>query len=232
MFDLGLQRARRMFQERWRDVGEVQQVRGAGQLFAGDFSSAATAGEEFAGSRLGLGVMHDLEGEVVSIRGETWRVPVDGRPIRVRPEEGIAFGIAAHGGREHKVPVAPGADLERLLSVIDDFLRAARIDDDHLICAVEVRGHFSAVTLRTVAPPTHDHETLGEIIDGETRFTFDDWHGTLVGFRFPDPTSDVVIPGLHLHGLSADASSGGHVRAATTVAVELRVWVDEFLPLA
>lgn len=215
-----------------RDRGSVDQARTAGRLFAGDFTAATTAGEEFEGSRLGLGVMHDLDGEVVSIHGRTWRVPVDGTPVAVGADEGIAFGVAAHGGREHRLPLAADLDVEGILTAIDAYLERTHVDHEQVVCGVEIDGTFKDVVLRTVAPPTHDGATLGEIIDEETRFTFPSWDGTLVGFRFPDASSGITIPGLHLHGLSRDLSSGGHLRNATTTSVTARIWVDDLHPVA
>lgn len=47
--------------------------------------------------------MHDLEGELVSLRGTTWRVPIEGTPEVVDPGEEIAFGIAPTGGIPHTI---------------------------------------------------------------------------------------------------------------------------------
>lgn len=232
MHDGVLKHLRETFHLRHGDQrGAVDQARGAGRLFAGDYSSSTTAGEEFGGSRLGLGVMHDLDGEVVSVRGFTWRVPVDGTPVEVRADEGIAFAVAAHGGREHELVIAPGTDVDGILTAIDAYLLETHVDHEQVVCAVEIVGDFTDVVVRTVAPPTREHETLGEIIDDETRFSFDAWRGTLVGFRFPDQTSGQTIPGLHLHGISADAQTGGHVRNAIAASVRASIWVDELHPI-
>ena len=37
--------------------------------------------------------------------------------------------------------------------------------------------------------------------------------GTLVGFRFPEFTEGINVPGYHLHFLSEDHRAGGHVLA-------------------
>ena len=231
MHDSVLARMRHAWRDRHPQHGDVDQARSAGRLFAGDYTTSTTAGDEFGGSRLGLGVMHDLDGEVVSLRGFTWRIPVDGTPREVSHEEGIAFGVAAHGGREHVFSIPEGADLDGILKSVDSYLSDTHIDHEQVVCAIEVVGDFSDVVLRTVAPPTREGEPLGEIIDDETRFTFPSWRGTLVGFRFPDDTDGQTIPGLHLHGISHDATSGGHLRQATVGDVTARIWVDDLHPV-
>lgn len=212
-------------------AGWVDQRRTASRLFAGDYTASTTAGEEFGGSRLGVGVMEGLDGEIVSIHGATWRVPVDGVPVPVSAEETIAFGVAAHGGRQHRFTLHSGADMDGILRTIDAYLHRTHVDHEKVVCAVEIVGDFTDVVLRTVAPPTHEGESLGEVIEHETRFAFPTWTGTLVGFRFPDATTGQTIPGLHLHGLAEDAGSGGHVRNATTGTVQARLWVDHLHPV-
>lgn len=229
MHDNALERLREKYFHHHREGrhGEVTQTRSAGRLFAGDYSTSTTVGQEFGGSRLGLGVMHDLGGEVVSRNGITWRVPVDGKPIEVGQDEGIAFGVAAHGGTEHKVSMSNGLDMDGILAAIDTYLEKTHVDHEQVVCAVEIEGTFTGVLVRTVAPPTHDNETLAEVIDDESRFEFATWSGALVGFRFPDSTEGETIPGLHLHAISTDAMSGGHVRNATTANVTAHIWVDD-----
>lgn len=230
MRDQVLEHIRRTFHLR-HGHGIVEQSRGAGALFNGDFSSSATAGAEFTGSRLGLGVMHDLDGEVVSVKGQTWRIPVSGIAIEVLPSEGIAFGIAAHGGREHQISIPAGSDRSGILLAIDTYLGKRHIDHEYVVCAIEIVGSFTGVLLRTEAPATFPNETLSEVLENETRFEFEQWRGTLVGFRFPDENDGQTIPGLHLHAISFDHTSGGHVHKAVTADVVATLWVDELHPV-
>ncbi|MGK0332351.1 MAG: acetolactate decarboxylase [Minisyncoccia bacterium] len=230
MHDPVLSALRNSIHQRTRH-GEVDQTRSAGRLFAGDFSSGTTAGAEFGSSRLGIGVMHDLDGEIVSLRGETWRIPVDGKPVAVGPNETIAFGIAAHGGRRHALDVPDGSDVDGIVAAIDSYLKRTHTDHEQVVCAVEIVGEFSDVLARTVAPPDHQGVSLGEVIDRETRFNFSHWQGTMVGFRFPNHTNGDTIPGLHLHAISIDRSSGGHVRNVVTRTTHSNIWIDELHPI-
>jgi len=209
------------------DHGSVNQAGSANTLFAGNFSGTTTVKSEFANTRLGLGVMHDLEGEVVSLRGTTWRVPIEGTPEVLDPGEEIAFGIAATGGIAHTFHLKPALSIEGVLEHLDAYLLATHVDHEHVVCAIEMQGTFSDVALRTEGHPDWEGESLGEVLDHETRFIFPHWNGTLVGFRYPDSTTGTTIPGLHLHAISDDRQSGGHVRNATTGVVRASVWVDD-----
>ena len=173
--------------------GEVEQAGTASQLFAGHFEGIATVEEEFGSSRLGIGVMHDLDGEVVSINGTTWAIPSSGTPQIVAPSDTIAFGISAHGGTRHELAIEPGADLEGIQQAIDTTLSALHEDHEHIVCAVSITGSFRDVLLRTVHHPDYEGETLGEIIDDEIRFVFNQWQGSVVGFRYPDHSTGQTI---------------------------------------
>ena len=227
MFDEGLVRARRALHALVTGHGSIDQSRDADRLFAGDYSTSTTAGEEFKGSRLGLGVMRDLDGEVVSVDGRTWCIPADGRPRRVGDDEGVAFAMAAYGGRRHDVALPPGTDFSGITHALDAYLDATAHHEPNLICAIELVGEFHDVLLRTVAPVDYVGEPLAEVIEHERRFSFEAWQGTVVGFRFPDEVDGTRIPGLHLHAISTDESSGGHVRQLRVAQVTAALWVDE-----
>ena len=207
--------------------GEVEQAGSASQLFAGHFDGITTVEQEFGSSRLGIGVMHDLDGEVVSIDGTTWAIPPSGTPRVVEPSDTIAFGISAHGGSRHRLSIEPGADLDGIRQAID--IKLAQLHEDHeqIVCAVSIEGSFRDVLLRTVHHPDYEGESLGEIIDDEIRFGFDYWRGCVVGFRYPDQSNGQTIPGLHLHAIATDLLSGGHVRNIIAEEVTAELWADD-----
>ena len=209
------------------DHGTVHQSRSAKSLFAGNFDGVMSVQAEFSRSRLGIGVMENLDGELVSLRGATWAVPSSGVPRVAHEQETVAFGIAASGGVRHKIQISTDASLEEISDEIDEALLKLHIDHEEIVCAIEIVGDFRDVVLRTVHQPDYEGETLGEIIDDEVRFSFNRWTGTLVGFRYPDKTSGLTIPGLHLHGISDDRKSGGHLRAATVIRVSAQIWLDD-----
>ena len=156
---------------------------------------------------------------------------MSGIPVEVMANEGIAFGIAAHGGKEHRVAIPAGSDLTGILAEIDAYLERSHIDHEAVVCAVEIEGSFTDVLLRTEAPAIFASESLSQILEHETRFEFVNWRGTLVGFRFPDESDGLTIPGLHFHAISHDHTSGGHVHEFVTAEVVAMIWVDELHPV-
>lgn len=50
-----------------------------------------------------------------------------------------------------------------------------------------------------------------DVVSNQTIFEFKNVSGTLVGFRTPDYMNEVNVVGYHLHFVTKDRRSGGHV---------------------
>ena len=119
--------------------------------------------------------------------------------------------------------------MAEITALVDEVLAAEAIHHDYLVAAVAVTGEFSHVLLRSEHGQTPPYQPLGTegSVTGEVRFELAPWSGTFVGFRFPDVADDIVIPGLHLHGIARDHTSGGHCHQLTVTKARLQVWVDD-----
>ncbi len=216
------------------ELGHIQQTEIVKDLFEGHYESATTVAQAFRGAVLGIGVAEAVDGEIVAFDNTVWRVPVDGIPVVADRALGLPFSVVARGGTAITESVAAGTDFSGLTALIDEVRKAAGQHDDHAVAAVRVDGTFTGVVLRSEPRQQRPYRPLTEVLEHEVRFPFANWSGTLVGFRFPDVNDQVVIPGLHLHGIGADRQSGGHCHRAVTVAATLRVWIDDvgiFVPM-
>jgi len=215
--------------------GHIRQTEVLSDIFAGHFDAVTTVGEAFApvlqgqGERngLGLGVAEAADGEVVAFDGEVWRIPEDGRPVLADPGLGLPFAVVAEGGEPVIAQLPAGLGFTEITAHVDALLRRLDKHHNHLVAAVRIDGLFGDVLLRSEPRQTPPFPTLTTVLEHESSFAFSCWPGTLVGFRFPDVNDGIVIPGLHLHGVSDDRASGGHCHHATIIAATLRVWVDD-----
>jgi acetolactate decarboxylase len=207
--------------------GHIHQTEVLSDLFAGHFEAVTTVSEAFGQTLLGLGVAEAADGEVVAFDGEVWRIPADGRPVIAEPSLGLPFAIAADGG-EHLIEELPtGLDFAGITDHIDTTLRGLDVHHDHLVAAIRIDGTFCDVLMRSEPRQSPPYPLLSAVLEHEAQFAFATWSGTLVGFRFPDVNDGIVIPGLHLHGVSCDRSSGGHCHHATIMSATMRIWVDD-----
>ena len=221
MFDSALVAAVR---RRHTSTGHIVQVDYFRDLYSGHYEAHTTVAETFTGSVLGLGVAAELDGEIASLDGVTWQIRDDGIPILAAPDVGMPFAIAAFGGVALTDELHPGDDFAPITTRIDAALSST---DPHAVAAVRIDGSFTDVLLRSEPRQTPPFDPLPTVLDHEVRFAFPTWSGTLMGFRFPDVDDGEIVPGLHLHAISADRSSGGHCHTATVQQATITIWFDD-----
>jgi acetolactate decarboxylase len=202
--------------------GVVRQVEPVRDLMCGNYDAVTTVADAFTGTHLGLGVAAACDGEIVSVDGNTWRIPVTGIAEPAPAELGLAFTVAASSGQSVKLAIEQPMTFAGLADLVAEMVQVEHCG----VAAVRVDGHFTDVVLRSEARQHEPYPPLSEVLAKEVRFTFAQWSGTLVGFFFAGGDADVVIPALHLHAISADRRSGGHCHEVTVHNGALSVWLD------
>lgn len=163
--------------------GHVHQTDAVTDLLHGNYESVTTVAEVFPNSLLGLGVADRLDGEIVSVDGETWRVPASGIPEIAHNNLGMPFAISAEGGAPIPVAVEQGATVDEISHLIESIVAESN-DGNHAIVAVRIDGTFNNILLRSEHKQEPPFEHLDEVLRHETQFPFESWTGTLVGFPF------------------------------------------------
>ena len=180
-------------------------------LMAGRYDGDATIGDLLAHGDLGIGTTQGLGGELVVVDGEPFVIDGDGSVSRVPPDMRTPFAVVCRFAPS-ATTAASGLDAEALRRRIDQ-LAPAHAE----VLAVRVDGRFAHLQLRSVHAPSRPYPPLAEVTSHQTEWTVPTADGSLVGFRFPDATAGIEVPGYHLHFLSEDRGIGGHVLAATLV---------------
>jgi acetolactate decarboxylase len=94
------------------------------------------------------------------------------------------------------------------------------------IQALRVSGRFTALKVRSVPRQVEPYPVLERVVaEQQVVRELKDIAGTMVGYRFPDVAGTIAPPAFHLHFISADGSTGGHVLDFTLAAG--RIEVDE-----
>jgi acetolactate decarboxylase len=167
---------------------------------------------------LGIGTIQHLDGELVIVDGEAWVAHADGSITAVAPETKTPFVVACRFAAGTSRHTTEPTSFAALCNELDDLAPA-----DEPVVAVRVDGHFRDLRLRSVHAQQPPYPPLREVVAHQTEWTVDDAVGTVVGFRFPDASSGIEVPGYHLHFLSDDRAVGGHVLGLTLVAGDLTV---------
>jgi acetolactate decarboxylase len=183
----------------------THQLQLAHVLLDGGYDGVATLEEALAGGDHGLGTVDRLDGELVVVDGEPWRVDWHGvaelLPLSTRTPFVVVSTLEAP--RTLRLRDASRADVA---AAVEDL-----VDDPGAVVSVRLEGSFTSVLVRSVPPQDPPYRPYLEVCaTDEVRWEHRPFEGVFVGFRFPDLEPGATIPGLHLHGLDRDRTTGGH----------------------
>jgi acetolactate decarboxylase len=173
---------------------------------AGAYDGDATVGELLAHGDLGIGTVAALDGELVVVDGAAFVVDGDARVRPVPDELTTPFAVVCRFAPVAEVAVAGPLSLAALHRRIEGLAPAGAE-----VLALRVDGTFSDLRLRSVARQVRPYPPLAEVTAHQREWVAPTAQGSLVGFRFPDASAGLEVPGFHLHFLASDRSTGGHV---------------------
>ncbi len=154
----------------------------------------------------GLGTFNALDGEMTALDGKFFQARSDGRVYPAKADMRTPFAVMIPFDPTLSVEIAERTGFAALLRALD---RA--VPSKNLFYAVRVDGHFSRIKVRAVPRQEKPYRPLVDVTAHQPEFMFHDIGGSLVGFRFPDYTAGINVPGYHVHFVSDDRLVGGHV---------------------
>jgi acetolactate decarboxylase len=186
--------------------GWVSQVGTYDYLVKPDYDGLAPVDSVTAGTTIGLGTFDQLNGELVMVGGVVYRVGTDGVPAIAASSATTPFLQAIRFDPDRSAPVPPGTLCSALTALVD-----AVAGTSGGMVAVRVRGTFTSLVTRSVPAQAEPYPTLATVVATQTIFDLGSRRAVLVGFRTGPDLAGTGAPGLHLHGLTADRTAGGHV---------------------
>ena len=186
-------------------------------LIEGIYREKTTIAQVLEHGDFGLGTFNRLDGEMVVLGGEVFRIRADGRAYPVAMDEQTPFACVTRFVPDtlDEFPEPPGRELFSLIEGI--------LPSSNMLYALHVDGSFRRVRTRSV-PPQEDYRPLVEVARDQPEFEHENIRGTMVGFHTPQFLSGVSVPGIHLHFLSEDRTCGGHLLACdpgpVTIAIQ------------
>ena len=187
-------------------------------LLDGNYDGDVTFAELGARGNFGLGTFNALDGEMVGLDGVFYQVTSDGRASEVDEQAKTPFAV---------VTFFEPSWLETLDGPMDYAALQAHLDrnlgDPTTVYAVRVDGRFDYVKTRSVPRQRKPYPPLIEVVEHQPTFEFRYVRGSLVGFRFPDYTGGLNVPGYHFHFITEDKSAGGHLLECNISHGELRI---------
>lgn len=153
----------------------------------------------------GLGTFENLDGELIMIDGQAYCARAQGVTDKASDGDLVPFATTAHFRADSTTAlndVTTLSDLENRL----DGIRPS----ENTFVAIRMDGLFQQMDLRAACKALPG-EDLVAATKHQSEFSFQDIEGTLVGFWSPDHARTITLSGYHLHFISADRKTGGHV---------------------
>jgi acetolactate decarboxylase len=195
----------------------VYQVSTATALVEGVYQGAVRIANLRVHGDLGLGTFEELDGEMVILDGRFYQVRCDGSVREVGDDVLTPFAVITRFSADAVVTLDHCPDMRRLTSCFDELRRS-----DNELYALKVTGNFEHVRTRAVCR-TKEGVPLVQAAAVQPEFDFHDVSGTLVGFWSPEYARSLNVPGYHLHFLSDDHKSGGHLLQCTGANLRLEI---------
>jgi len=154
---------------------------------------------------LGLGTFENLDGEMMIVDEHFFQARSDGSVKEVEDDVLCPFAVVTRFAPDSAVVLPKCPDLAHLVGQFDQLRHS-----NNFFFALRVDGHFTYVRTRAMCR-TQEGVPLVQAAAVQPEFEFNDISGTLVGFWTPEYARTFNVPGYHLHFLSEDHQSGGHL---------------------
>lgn len=193
----------------WRSRDVLYQVSLLQGLTNGDYYGSITVGELKQHGDTGIGTFNRLNGELVLLDGEVYRVNGNGSVEVVSDEETIPFSVVSFLDVDASINLHEISDFHALHNDLNQIVMKRGMNRFHMI---RIDGMFRKITVRSVYAQEEPYKKLTEVLEcDQTFFTYDNIEGTMVGLYCPPYMSALNAVGWHLHFISGDKTKGGHV---------------------
>jgi acetolactate decarboxylase len=192
-------------------AADLVQVSTLGALMTGVFDGETTLGELGRRGDLGLGTTNGLDGELLAVDGQFYRIHADGHAVLLPPDTRTPFAMITAFTPEITAPLPAGLDLAGLEAWLDRLLPPANHPQ-----AVRIDGRFERLSVRSVPRQTAPYPPLLTALRQQVVMAHESVRGTVIGFRLPTYLRGINAPGFHFHFIDETRAFGGHVLGLTT----------------
>lgn len=207
----------------------LHQVSTLGALNTGVFEGS----EDYATLRqhgdCGIGSFTGLDGEMVALDGVFYQVRTDGVPVRASDGQSAPFAMVTWFQTDITGTPPAGLDYGGLQQ-----FAGGLFPSNNYFYAVRVEGEFASLKIRSVPGQQPPYPPLSDVVAQQVTWDKENVRGTMIGFFSPAYVGSVDSSGFHLHFISEDGQSGGHVldcrTGDVTVMLDTTANLDLVLP--
>lgn len=184
----------------------VSQVSTIDALLAGVYRGHVPLHKLLAMGNTGIGTFDSLDGEMIVMDGIVYQIKADGKVYLPDLNITTPFASVVEFKTDKIFKLPAGTDFKKLTLTIDN-----EVASSNLFCAIVIHGTFIKMKTRSVPAQQEPFKPLSEVTKTQPVFNFQNISGTVIGFRLPPFVRGINVPGYHLHFISDDLKSGGHI---------------------
>ncbi len=175
-------------------------------IMQGVYDGTVSVKELLEHGDFGLGTFNALDGEMIVLDGVAYRLDGEGKANRAKDSDLTPYAAVINFQPTDSFELNVETNKPEFESQMDE--RAA---ERNLFYAIRFTGRIKYIRYRNVLRQERPYKPLLEVVKTQAEFELDDVDGTILGFRCPDYAVGIGVPGYHLHFISNDLRTGGHV---------------------
>lgn len=206
-----------------RDTTTLYQHGTLAMLVAGLFEGTLPLGELLEHGDTGIGTADCLDGEMVIVDGQAYKVQGSGTVVPLTPDTKVPFA---------SVHFMDAQEQRSVVGVTDEQLKQqiqTEIKMDNVFVGLRIDGTFSHMHTRAVNKQERPFPNLTAATRVQPEFNADQVSGTVVGYFAPHPFQGATVGGFHWHFINTTRNFGGHILDFTIDQAEISVQVLENL---
>ena len=172
-----------------KPIHTLFQVSTSGALVAGIYSGAVSSGLILQHGDFGVGTFENLDGEMVVLDGQVYRIQGNGTVSEAPTDATAPFAVVTRFAPQFDLEIAPADSMNALRARCD----ACR-PSNNIFYAFRLDGRFHHVRTRARQSPKGSHDRLVDAAKVQAEFEFSEIEGTLVGLWSPGFSSAFSIP--------------------------------------
>ncbi len=184
----------------------LYQVSTIDALQQGVFDGIQPVGELKQHGDFGIGTFDALDGEMIVVGGSVYQASADGRVYLVPDNLTTPFATVTYFENDFVIGIPETMNFSEFAIVMTD-----RLPTENMVYAVRMHGTFPFMKVRAIPAQQKPYPTLSEAAENQSVYTYTDVTGSVVGCYMPVFFEGLNVVGYHLHFLSDDRQTGGHI---------------------
>lgn len=187
-------------------------------LMSGIYEGTISFDELAEHGDFGLGTFDCLDGEMIALDGDFYQIRADGVAYPVSDNMTTPFAMVTRFDADQTIVLHSVENMSVLTQMLEQILPT-----ESLFAAIRIDGTFPYIKARSVYQQEEPYPILVDAVANESIFELENVTGTLIGFWMPESASGINIPGFHLHFITEDRTSGGHVKEIRIDGAEMEI---------